>query len=136
LEHWTRVGALDCPEAKLDEEWGFIIWGALLGPGIAVVGHAQARHGGHGQLQHAGGPAGVRAHAAVGGAGGAATRATRAPLAQAVGPCGRTRCRGGCGGQRQVVAGLLQLSPTETQQLELPLDEDHQRGWWGGEVAC
>ncbi len=27
--------------------------------------------------------------------------------------------------QRQVVIGLLQLTPTEAQQLELPLDEDH-----------
>ncbi len=27
--------------------------------------------------------------------------------------------------QRQMVTGLLQLTPQETQQLELPLDEDH-----------
>ncbi len=27
--------------------------------------------------------------------------------------------------QRQMVTGLLQLTPTEAQRLELPLDEDH-----------
>jgi hypothetical protein len=124
-------GLLDCPEAKLDEEWCFIIWGGLLGPGIAVVNPQSGtlKLGKGATVSYTMRGALVRGSMQPTGAG-----LPRVPHVRGwLKAWARANGRGGKVDaveeweqqQRQRLAGVLQLTPAEGRQLEVPLDEDH-----------